>query len=937
MSKVELDRKRRRMKWNSNGPHALACRKGEGPPIAPHGWQWFTGRRAKDIAFVSPSGQRFRSKVALDRFLATIPDPPSQNDFAWRVRKSDFENVPLPGEEKRFSAHKKSSAKEIHKRARPLKSRLKIQQLQKLQQDRRTSVLGDSSVNAIAGADGDAKQDISVEVPVSQGQKRKRPFRQKSKVCKFCGPLEHAAGQHGEGHHVAGQHGKGHHARHCVYGSIVNQKDSVNNNSHPQISDDEKILTSLFEADGRKDSQSVSKHAACLDEAAKVLRNFLVEAGELKENSEVQGDELCKILLYRSFTRESMKAFPKNVLHAVVLLMRNEEAPLALGRRELIRLCTKWYCKYKHFWCLLEEHRIRSVVEKFISDTSVLDQSLTGQSKSEAPKDLCVVDPFVGGQYVDNHADAHLLPELNPKLKVAGITESLKTVGQCEGSCYRNRPCKECRHYLTIKDALTSFVGNELGKDKGLERQVAASIDSPKMGGWLIPHSSMTVAEKQNAELLFQTPDKERVSEETFLANKTKKRRSCGNMYNEADRKYEDLSSHESVGILDQIVTDITITPQHVNSGDLVDLKLSVDIGDCEQGWGNCLDNEYFKEINNNNSVKHGVAVATGPCNCKSCSANMHFCPGCMCYICNLSIQPNETWNYIKCSCYHIFHLECTIKEKIGGVVKERNIDGEFLCPVCSIKCDLFPFWKERLENASDTESKDTLQKHLKSAISVMDGTQRKRLKALHCKVLNAHESVAHSTCSDLRKLLVSILEDNKTRKMSKSIHGFLDKKLQIKEIELVEGQQFVKLSQEAADRDLEIYKKAQDLVATQKELLAQAQENVKKAEAKMQLAYEESKSSAKVARKAINRLELLKMNYKPQPVTKYQVEVQRKFYEREVSKLRRIQRMMGSINCYCEESLPELNLLLESMKQQRKKVEAALRKMEDMASLCVS
>jgi chromosome segregation ATPase len=160
---------------------------------------------------------------------------------------------------------------------------------------------------------------------------------------------------------------------------------------------------------------------------------------------------------------------------------------------------------------------------------------------------------------------------------------------------------------------------------------------------------------------------------------------------------------------------------------------------------------------------------------------------------------------------------------------------------------------------------------------------------------------------------------------------------LQIKEIELVEGQQFVKLSQEAADRDLEIYKKAQDLVATQKELLAQAQENVKKAEAKMQLAYEESKSSAKVARKAINRLELLKMNYKPQPVTKYQVEVQRKFYEREVSKLRRIQRMMGSINCYCEESLPELNLLLESMKQQRKKVEAALRKMEDMASLCVS
>lgn len=66
-----------------------------------------------------------------------------------------------------------------------------------------------------------------------------------------------------------------------------------------------------------KDSQSVAKHAACLDEAAKVLRKFLIEAGELKENSEVQVDELCKTLLCRSFTRKSLKAFPKNVLHAL--------------------------------------------------------------------------------------------------------------------------------------------------------------------------------------------------------------------------------------------------------------------------------------------------------------------------------------------------------------------------------------------------------------------------------------------------------------------------------------------------------------------------------------------------------------------------------------------------------------------------------------------
>ena len=186
------------------------------------------------------------------------------------------------------------------------------------------------------------------------------------------------------------------------------------------------------------------------------------------------------------------------------------------------------------------------------------------------------------------------------------------------------KPCKECRHCLTIKDALASSVANELGKDKGLERQVAFSIDYLKMEGCLIPRSSMMGSEKKNAELLFQTPVKERISEGTFIASKTKRNYSCQNMYKEADKKYEDLSNHESDGILDKIVTDITIT-QHVNNGNLDDLKLSVDIGDCEQGWDNCLDNKCLNDTNNNNSVIDGLEVATGPSNCKSCSANMHF------------------------------------------------------------------------------------------------------------------------------------------------------------------------------------------------------------------------------------------------------------------------------------------------------------------------
>ena len=64
---------------------------------------------------------------------------------------------------------------------------------------------------------------------------------------------------------------------------------------------------------------------------------------------------------------------------------------------------------------------------------------ITDKSKSEAPKDLCMVDLFVGGRYVDSCTNAHLVPEMSPELKAAGITEYSNTAGQREGSCYRKK------------------------------------------------------------------------------------------------------------------------------------------------------------------------------------------------------------------------------------------------------------------------------------------------------------------------------------------------------------------------------------------------------------------------------------------------------------------------------------------------------------------
>jgi len=47
----------------------------------------------------------------------------------------------------------------------------------------------------------------------------------------------------------------------------MNQEDIAMNNSHPQIHDDEKILTNLFKENGRMYNRSASKHVGCLNEA----------------------------------------------------------------------------------------------------------------------------------------------------------------------------------------------------------------------------------------------------------------------------------------------------------------------------------------------------------------------------------------------------------------------------------------------------------------------------------------------------------------------------------------------------------------------------------------------------------------------------------------------------------------------------------------------
>ncbi|KAJ7192469.1 hypothetical protein O6H91_Y520700 [Diphasiastrum complanatum] len=67
-------------------PHPLAGRSGEGAPIAPPGWLWKAGRRATDMYFCSPTGEKFRAKHLLRAYLDTLPNPPPFGLFRFTIK-----------------------------------------------------------------------------------------------------------------------------------------------------------------------------------------------------------------------------------------------------------------------------------------------------------------------------------------------------------------------------------------------------------------------------------------------------------------------------------------------------------------------------------------------------------------------------------------------------------------------------------------------------------------------------------------------------------------------------------------------------------------------------------------------------------------------------------------------------------------------------------
>lgn len=142
----------------------------------------------------------------------------------------------------------------------------------------------------------------------------------------------------------------------------------------------------------------------------------------------------------------------------------------------------------------------------------------------------------------------------------------------------------------------------------------------------------------------------------------------------------------------------------------------------------------------NSRRPKGATAPPVAVCLCKACCDEPSFCRGCMCSLCVDSASSSESWRVLNCiSCQHLFHLECAVSAKYAGVVKEQGLDVEFLCPLCSCKMDLFPFWRERLDGAIASKDVSSLEKQIASAVLVLKGTQRRQYVPLHDQMVQAY------------------------------------------------------------------------------------------------------------------------------------------------------------------------------------------------------
>ncbi|KAJ7519380.1 hypothetical protein O6H91_20G035800 [Diphasiastrum complanatum] len=334
-----------------------------------------------------------------------------------------------------------------------------------------------------------------------------------------------------------------------------------------------------------------------------------------------------------------------------------------------------------------------------------------------------------------------------------------------------------------------------------------------------------------------------------------------------------------------------------------------------------------------------GSKPQSNKCGCQVCSCDSSFCHGCTCSLCKIFIQHKQSWTFIKCPiCRHFCHLECALKAMRAGVVAELGMDGEFLCPCCLNKSDLVPFWIDRLKDALTSIDRPALQKYLTSAVLVLNGTQRQDFEIVHRSVMELHDSLLYNTpCPNLQQILQQIQE--KMDGLSVPLKNTVDTNhlsgVDLQDSDIFQEEEKVLEGQKRAELDYVEWLIAEKNADTQRIILRDAQEQMKKAESDISAKAVRARASRTFIKQAERRLQLMKRNSMVKALSMEQLEKQRAAFDLELVELNKLQDKLGSFSSELHD-MParQFSSLLQDFKVQSKRVETVKARLEQIDCL---
>jgi hypothetical protein len=135
-----------------------------------------------------------------------------------------------------------------------------------------------------------------------------------------------------------------------------------------------------------------------------MLKDFLEDTEILKNMDTKDLNEYRELLLDEPLTFDRLQHYPKLVLRVFVFLLRNQEPPRSLKKKVLIELCTRWRCKNKNYFCLLETE-----VNAILQSQHVMNHHLPGNMLSRLRSLRPMRSQSTRGRNEDGNLDAYAL------------------------------------------------------------------------------------------------------------------------------------------------------------------------------------------------------------------------------------------------------------------------------------------------------------------------------------------------------------------------------------------------------------------------------------------------------------------------------------------------------------------------------------------------